>query len=167
FGGGAVIAPRSSLAASRWARLRCLDRQARDAAVVPDEGDCDGDKVSDLAVASIARVTRVCRSEGVADALRVGQRLELVERVLLDLADPLARHVERLADLPERVWAGAREPEAHLDHLALPRRQRPHHPAYVLAPQVLRGDLERRLGGLVLDEVAQLGLLFLADRLLE
>src|SRR5690348_7133391 len=55
-GGGAVIAPRSSLAASRWARLRCLDRQARDAAVVPDEGDCDGDKVSDLAVASIARV---------------------------------------------------------------------------------------------------------------
>src|SRR5436853_326985 len=37
----------------------------------------------------------------------------------------------------------------------------------VLLAQVLRGDLERRLGRLVLDEIAELGLVLLADRLLE
>ena len=59
------------------------------------------------------------------------------------------------------------EPVAHLDHLALARGQRLERPAHVLAAQVLRGQLERRLGRLVLDEVAQLGVLLLADRLLE
>src|SRR5215217_6071672 len=106
-------------------------------------------------------------SARVAEALRLGQRLELLERVVLDLADPLARHVERAADLFERERARAGEAEAHLDHLALALRERVERAADVLLAEVLRRRLERRDRRLVLDEVAELGLLLLADRLLE
>src|SRR3954454_20855087 len=41
-------------------------------------------------------------SARVAEALRLGQRLELLEGVVLDLADALARDVERAADLLQR-----------------------------------------------------------------
>jgi hypothetical protein len=58
-------------------------------------------------------------SARVAEPLRLGQRLELLQRVVLDLADALARDVERAADLLERERARAGEAEAHLDHLAL------------------------------------------------
>src|SRR5437763_5159931 len=106
-------------------------------------------------------------SGGVAETLRLGQRLELLQRVVLDLANPLARDVERPADLLQRARAFAREPEAQLDHLALAGGQRRQRAAHVLPAQVLRGLLEGRLGRLVLDEVPQLGLLLLADRLLQ
>src|SRR5579859_4171383 len=52
----------------------------------------------------------------VAQPLRLGQRLELLEGVVLDLPDPLAGDVERPPDLLERVRPLAREPESHLDH---------------------------------------------------
>src|SRR5215211_1973053 len=111
------------------------------------------------------RVKRV--SARVAEALRLGERLELLERVVLDLADALARDVKRAPHLLERVRAGAREPEAHLDDLALALREGVERLAHVLLAQVRRRRLERRLGRLVLDEVAELGLLLLADRLLQ
>src|SRR3954449_10938174 len=103
----------------------------------------------------------------VAETLRLGQRLELLQRVVLDLPDPLARDVERAPDLLERPRASAGEPEAHLDDLALALRQGRQRAAAFLLAVVLRGDLERRLRRLVLDEVAELGLVLLADRLLE
>src|SRR4051812_210260 len=103
----------------------------------------------------------------VAEPLRLGQRLELLQRVVLDLPDPLARDVERAPDLLERPRPSAREPEAHLDDLALALRQGRQRAMDVLLAEVLRGDLERRLRRLVLDEVAELGLVLLADRLLE
>src|SRR3954453_2704753 len=106
-------------------------------------------------------------SRGVAQPLRLGQRLELLERVVLDLPDALARDVERPPDLLQRVRPRARQAEAHLDDLALALRQRVQRLAHVLAAEVLGRHLEGRLGGLVLDEVAQLGLFLLADRLLE
>src|SRR5437588_12586782 len=93
-------------------------------------------------------------SGGVAEALRLGERLELLQRVVLDLADPLARDVEGPADLLQRARAPARETEPHLDHLALAGRQRGQRAAPVLAAPVLGGLLEGRLGRLVLDEVA-------------
>src|SRR3954469_12889046 len=104
---------------------------------------------------------------GVAQPLRLGPRLELLHRVVLDLADPLASDVERAADLLERPRPAAGEAEAHLDDLALALRQRRQRAVDVLLAEVLRRDLERRLGRLVLDEVAELGLVLLADRLLE
>src|SRR6201986_2981718 len=58
----------------------------------------------------------------VAQPLRLRQRLELLERVVLDLPDPLARDVERPPDLLQRVGTRAGQPEAHLDHLALALR---------------------------------------------
>src|SRR4051794_22512289 len=103
----------------------------------------------------------------VAEALGLGERLELLEGVVLDLADALARDVEGAADLLQRVRTGAREAEAHLDDLALALREGVERLAHVLAAQVRRRGLERGLGVLVLDEVAELGLLLLADRLLQ
>src|SRR5215212_9495549 len=70
-----------------------------------------------------ARTDRACL-RSVPEALCLGQGLELLQRVVLDLADALARHVEGLADLLEGAGALARQAEAHLDHLALARRQR-------------------------------------------
>ena len=59
------------------------------------------------------------------------------------------------------------EPEAELDHLPLPLGKRVERSLDVLAAQPNRGGVERRLGLLVLHEVTELRLLFLADRLLE
>src|SRR5580765_6995001 len=106
-------------------------------------------------------------SDAVLQALSLGQRLELLERVVLDLADALARHAEGPADLLERARLRAREPEAELDYLAVAVRQRGQSVLDVLAAQLDLRGVERRLGLLVLDEVAELGLFLLADRLLE
>src|SRR3954467_5608714 len=110
------------------------------------------------AVPPLLMPTSGTRSGRVSEALCLRKRLELLERVVLDLPDALARDVERPPDLLQRVRPRAREAEAHLDDLALTLRERVQRPSHVLAPQVLRGDLEGRLGGLVLDEVAQLRL---------
>src|SRR5918996_3158150 len=104
---------------------------------------------------------------GVPEPLRLGQPLQLLQRVVLDLPDPLARHPEGPPDLLQRPGLVAPQPVAHLDHLALARGQGVQSATHVLAPQVLGGQLERRLGRLVLDEVAQLGVILLADRLLQ
>src|SRR3954447_22394443 len=79
----------------------------------------------------------------VAEARGLGERPELLEGVVLDLPDPLARHVDRAADLLERVRACARQPEAHLDHLTLPLRARVERAADVLLAEVLGGHRER------------------------
>src|SRR3954454_23446118 len=60
----------------------------------------------------------------VAEALGLGKRLELLQRVVLDLPDPLARDFDRAAAPLERARAPAGEAEAHLDDLALALRQR-------------------------------------------
>src|SRR5215217_4521514 len=113
------------------------------------------------------RPARAACSARVAEALGLRERLELLQGVVLDLPDPLARDVERAADLLERERARAGEAEAHLDHLALALRERVERAPDVLLAEVLRRHLERRDRGLILDEVAQLGLLLVADRLLE
>ena len=63
----------------------------------------------------------------VPQALCFGQRLEPLERVVLDLPDALAGDAERATDLLERARLGAREAEAQLDHLPLALGQRGEH----------------------------------------
>src|SRR5215213_4106316 len=56
----------------------------------------------------------------VAKLLGLGERLELLERLVLDLADALARHVERAADLVQRPRVLAAQAVAQLEHAPLP-----------------------------------------------
>src|SRR2546421_2379165 len=105
--------------------------------------------------------------DAILKALCLGETFELLQRVVLDLADALAGHAERAADLLQRARLLALEPEAQLDHLPLPLGERGERVLDVAPPQRQRGRVERRLGLLVLHEVPELGLLLLADRLLE
>src|SRR5215204_6354243 len=99
------------------------------------------------------------RSGNVAQLLRFGQRLQLLERLVLDLADALACDVERATDLVERARVLAAEAVAQLEHATLAVRQ----VLERLAQGFLREDLRRalvgRLRALVGDELAELGLL--------
>src|SRR3972149_5296472 len=94
-------------------------------------------------------------SDAVLKRLRLGQRLELLQGVVLDLADPLAGHAKGAAALLERPRALALEPEPELDHLALAVRQRLERAVDVLAAEVERGGGEGAFGEVVLDEVAE------------
>jgi hypothetical protein len=103
----------------------------------------------------------------VAELLGLRERLQLLERLVLDLADPLARHVERAADLVERAGVLAAQAVAQLEDAALAVGEVLQRLAQRLLREDLGGALVRRLGALVGDELAELGLLLVADRLLE
>src|SRR5512143_3116701 len=93
--------------------------------------------------------------------------LELAQGLGLDLADALARHLELLADLLERVLVAVAQAEAHLEDPALALRER----LEGLLDLLLEVDVDDRVGRrgdeLVLDEVAEVAVLLLADRRLE
>src|SRR6476661_6699196 len=103
----------------------------------------------------------------VAELLRVRQRAELLQPLVLDLADPLPRHLERAADLVERARLLAVQPVTKLEHAALAVAEHPEAASERLGAEGGVGRLvgERRV--LVLDELPELGLLLVADRLLE
>src|SRR5207247_2380759 len=77
----------------------------------------------------VQRVTRRMTRRGprrlcdVPKLLSLGQALQLLERLVLDLADALAGHVERAADLVERARVLPAQAVAQLEHAALPVRQ--------------------------------------------
>src|SRR5262245_51996055 len=92
---------------------------------------------------------------------------ELAQRLRLDLAYPLAGHGERLPDLCALGLAAVRESKAQAEHLFFPRRQRVEDLVGLLAQGESDDRLDRRDDLLVLDEIAQMTVLFLADRRLE
>src|SRR5712692_4100744 len=92
---------------------------------------------------------------------------ELEQGLDLDLADALACHAKALADLLQGSLVTVDEPKAELDHAPL------------AWDKAIEGGLDRKLehgdrggvrggrGLLVLDEIAELGILFMADRCLQ
>src|SRR5690242_18521816 len=92
---------------------------------------------------------------------------QLLQALVLDLADPLARHVERAPDLVERPRLLAAQPVAELQHPPLPVRERAEDVAQQLLAQRRVGGLVGQRCVLVGEEVAELRLLLVADRLLE
>src|SRR5262249_35856073 len=106
-------------------------------------------------------------SGDIAKLLAFGQRAELLEALVLDLADALARDVERATDLVERPWMLTVQPVAQLEHLALALGElRKDLLERLLAERDLGGLLRER-HGLVGDEVPELRLLLVSHRLLE
>ena len=92
------------------------------------------------------------------------RKTHLSQRLRLDLADPLARQVHRLADLGERVLASPVDAVAHAydvllafgeydEELACFSRQPPRH-----------GRIEGKLGIRILESIADTKLTFAADR---
>src|SRR5258706_11297378 len=99
--------------------------------------------------------------------MRVGERAQLLQALVLDLADPLTRDVERPPDLVERPRMLAVEAVAQLKDAALAMRERAQDLAErLLAHRDLR-RLVRQRHVLVREEVPELRFLLVADRLLE
>src|SRR3954447_21875240 len=111
--------------------------------------------------------TRAARLGNIAELLGFRKALQLLERLVLDLADPLARDVESAAHLVERARVLAAEPVAQLEHAALAVGEVLECLAERLLGQDLGCAVVRGLGALVGDELAELRLLLVADRLLE
>src|SRR5262245_31691905 len=102
-----------------------------------------------------------------SELLAVRQRAELLQALVLDLPDPLARDVERAPHLVQRPRLLSVEPVAHLEDLLLPRRERAQDLLERVAPEGLLGRLLGQRRSLVGQEVAELRFLVVADRLLE
>src|SRR5579883_669922 len=98
---------------------------------------------------------------------RPARMLQLAQRLRLDLADALARHRELLADLLQRVVGVHADAEAHAQHALLARGERGEHPRRGLAQVLLDRGVDRQNRVLVLDEIAEVRILLVADRGLE
>src|SRR6202035_5252969 len=92
---------------------------------------------------------------------------QLAQGLRLDLADALAGDVEGAPHLLERVLGAVADAEAHLEHQLLARRQGLQHLAGLVLQVGEDHRLDRRDGVLVLDEVAEMRVLLLADGRLE
>src|SRR5690242_13453597 len=110
------------------------------------------------AASGVEEATQLARARGV---------LQLAQRLRLDLADALARHRELLADLLERVIGVHADAEAHPQDPLLARGQRGEDARRRLAQIRLDRRVERQDRVLVLDEVAEMAVLLVADRRLE
>src|SRR5882672_6897859 len=91
----------------------------------------------------------------VAELLSLREALQLLQRLVLDLADALARDVERPPDLVERARVLAAEPVAQLQHAPLAVGEVLQRLAQGLLGKDLGRALVRRLGALVGDELAE------------
>src|SRR6266850_5946016 len=93
---------------------------------------------------------------------------ELAQRLGLDLPDAFAGHVEERADLLERPLRPViGEPEAQSDDLRLAGRQRAEDVVDLVAEHRRGGRVRRADHARVLDEIAQVRVVVLADRAVE
>ena len=105
--------------------------------------------------------------EEVASAGVAARVAQLRHGAGLDLADALPGQVEVLADLFERAGLAAVEAEPELQDLALTVVEGGEQPVDLIGEQRGGGHLEGGLGGPVLDDVAELGVAVLTERLAE
>src|SRR5713101_9191619 len=90
--------------------------------------------------------------------------LQLAQGLSLDLADAFAGDRELLADLFERMVGVHADAEAHAQHPLLARGERGEHPRRGLAQVRLDRGVDRQDRVLVLDEIAEMRILLVADR---
>src|SRR3954470_24726554 len=110
------------------------------------------------------RGTRASIIQKTSQLAASARMLELAQRLGLDLADTLARHRELLADLFQRVVGVHADAEAHAQDALLARGQRREDAGRCFAKIALDRGVDRQDGVLVLDEVAEVGVLLVADR---
>src|SRR3954454_16373088 len=119
------------------------------------------------AVSSYSRVYKTRRLGDVAKLDGLRERTELLQALILDLADALARHVERPPDLVERARMLPVEPVAQLQHLAFAAGESAEDLAQCLLAHrdlgLFVGQRQVHVG----EEVAELRLVLVADRLLQ
>src|SRR2546422_7918258 len=96
-----------------------------------------------------------------------GRVAQLAERLRLDLPDALAGDREALAHFLERVLAAVADAKPHLDHLLLAGRQRLEDGLGLLLQIQVDDSLGGRHDLTILDEVAEMRILLLANRRLE
>src|SRR5215471_21517532 len=88
--------------------------------------------------------------------------LELAQRLGLDLADALARHRELLADLLQGMFGVGADAKAHAQNALLACRERGENQCRGLAQARLDGGVDRLDRILVLDQIAEVGVLLFA-----
>src|SRR5713101_5132104 len=101
------------------------------------------------------------------ELLRARRVPELAQRLGLDLPDPFAGDREVLPDFLQRVLATVGEAEPEPQHLLLARREGVEDLVRLLPEREADDRLDGRDDLLVLDEVAQVAVLLLADRRLQ
>src|SRR3569833_1989552 len=122
------------------------------------------DGVRSPQLASIAAATkaaapataRAATLSHVAELLALGERAELLQALVLDLADPLARHLEDAADLVEGLRLLAVQAVAELEDAPLAVAERAEAAGQRLDAECRVGRLVGQRLALVLDEVAEL-----------
>src|SRR5215475_15408314 len=117
-----------------------------------------GPRVAIMDRSRLEEAPKLLRSRGMA---------ELAEGLGLYLANALTGDGEVLPHFLEGVLAAVGEPEAEAQHLLLARGERVQHLVGLLAEAQPDHALHGRADLLVLDEVAQMAVLFLSDGRLE
>jgi hypothetical protein len=87
----------------------------------------------------------------------------LPQRLRLDLAHPLAGHVEVVADLFQRVFPPIAQSKTKFQHFPLPLRERLQGVLYLFAEHFPRGGVHRGRGVFVFDKISQRTGILVAD----
>src|SRR5665213_17325 len=122
---------------------------------------------SSAEAAPAARANGPSGIEEGAQFARAARVLKLAQGLGLALPDALAGHRELLADLLERVVGVHADAEAHAQHALFPRGQGGENPGRGFAQIAVDGGVQRQHRVLILDEVAEMGVLFIANGRLE
>jgi hypothetical protein len=111
--------------------------------------------------------TMPCASSALKEAAQLfgtGRVTQLAQGLGFDLADALAGDVELLADFFQRVVGVHFDAEAHAQHLGFARRQVSSTSLVTSRRLRVQRRVARRQRRLVLDEVAEVGIVVVADR---